>query len=113
MDRGTSALWVTDFVLHELIILTEYNYIELPVSTGLEIVEHVSQFWRWLPADLTSLVASPTEREIELDGTRVFVIDASAGGYLAIQSAITQPAGSIKAVIAAYSMLSLRSAVFG
>ena len=33
----------------------------------------------------------------------------SAGGYLAVQSAITQPAGSIRAVVAGYPMLDFKA----
>jgi hypothetical protein len=49
MDRGTFALWITDFVLQGLAILIDFNHIVLLVSTGLEIMETVSQFWPWFP----------------------------------------------------------------
>lgn len=38
--------------------------------------------------------------------------DACPGGYLAIQSAITQPAGTFKAVVAGYPMLDFKSPFF-
>lgn len=38
--------------------------------------------------------------------------DSPVGGYLAVQSAITQPAGTFKAVIAGYPMLDFKSPFF-
>ena len=69
MDRGTFALFVTDVVLQGLAILIDFNYIELLELTGLEIMKNVSQFWRWFPTDLTSLVASAAERKIETESS--------------------------------------------
>jgi acetyl esterase/lipase len=40
---------------------------------------------------------------------RVLVQGESAGGYMAMQSALTQPAGTIKAVLVIYPMLDMRS----
>lgn len=69
MDRGTFALFVTDVVLQGLAILIDFKYIVLLESTGLEIMDNVSQFWRWFPTDFTSLVASATERKIETESS--------------------------------------------
>ena len=45
---------------------------------------------------------------MQLDLDRVLVEGDSSGGWLAVQSALTQPAGSIKAVIGLYPQLDMR-----
>ena len=48
-------------------------------------------------------------KNVSVDLDRTLVIGHSAGGYMGIQSALTQPAGSIKAVIVAYPMIDMAS----
>lgn len=48
----------------------------------------------------------------EINFDQVLLAGDSAGGYLAIQSALTQPADTIKAVIAMYPMIDMRSDFF-
>lgn len=57
-------------------------------------------------------MANATNTAIEAELSRTLVIGHSAGGYLAVQSGIMQPAGSIKAIVAAYPMLDMKSPWF-
>lgn len=57
------------------------NYRLLPESTGLEVMDYLSDLWRWVHIDLQSLVSnsSQEEVEVEVDTSRILVQGESAG----------------------------------
>ena len=59
-------------------------------------------------SDLQSFVSHTAAAAPQIDFARTLVVGDSAGGWLAMQSALTQPAGSIKGVICHCPMLDLR-----
>ena len=79
----------------------------MPESNGLDIMADVSDFWSWLGGGALQTHLYSFKPGVEADLSKVIVYGESAGGYLAIQSGLTQPAGAIKAVIAAYPLLDL------
>lgn len=120
-----------DFVLQHSAIPVSPNYLKLPESNGLKLMDNISHFWQWFRQGLASVVTSATEGKVEDDETKTIIIGYSAGkmmqnhssnteidkightgGYLAVQPAITEPAGSIKAMIAAYPTLDFKSPFF-
>lgn len=58
--------------------------------------------------DLQSFLSRTAESAPQVDFAHVLVVGDSGGGWLAMQSALRQPAGSIKAVIGLYPQLDLR-----
>ena len=101
--------WILDLALHHSAILVSPNYVKLPESNGLEILDNLAHFWTWLRSELQPTLTSVAEKGVSVDHDKTLVIGHSAGGYLGIQSALTQPAGSIRAVIAAYAMIDMAS----
>lgn len=63
-------------------------------------------------SDLQSFLSQTTAAAPQVDFDHVLVVGDSSGGWLAMQSALTQPAGSIKAVIALYPQLDMRDRFF-
>jgi len=80
----------------------------MPEATGLEILDDIADFWSWVRNHLGKYL-SQIAPGIEPDLEHVLCAGASAGGYLAVQSGMSQPIGSIKAIVAAYPMLDIGS----
>ncbi|KAK9427919.1 Alpha/Beta hydrolase protein [Lipomyces doorenjongii] len=100
------ASWVIEYaLLHSAIIVTP-DYRLLPESTGADINEDVSDIWTWVHRDLPAFLSS-CGSGINVDMEKLLVVGESAGGYLVIQSALSQP--GISAAIAAYPMIDLKS----
>lgn len=83
------------------------NYRLLPESNGFNITQDVVDFWEWSRSKLQEYLRSSAPG-IEADLSKVITYGDSAGGYLAIYSAFTQPARSINAVIAMYPVIDPR-----
>jgi acetyl esterase/lipase len=81
------------------------NYRLIPESSGSDILEDLSDFWTWFHAgNVDKYLASQQDAPIELDYAHVLCTGDSAGGYMALMSALTQPQSSINAVLAQYPM---------
>ena len=80
----------------------------MPEATGSDILDDISDLWKWVHDDLQSFLSRTAEAAPQVDFAHVLVVGDSAGGWLAMQSALRQPAGSIKAVIGLYPQLDLR-----
>lgn len=79
------------------------DYRLLPESNGLDILDDLKDFWAWAQNDLPGYLKS-IGSQAEPDYEHVMAYGESAGGWLALQTALTQ--GSlVKAVIAAYPMV--------
>lgn len=73
----------------------------MPESTGLDIYEDLSDFWKWVRDGSLQKHLDTFKPGVEADLSKVIAYGESAGGSLAIQSGFTQP-DFIKAVIATY-----------
>ncbi|KAJ8101952.1 Alpha/Beta hydrolase protein [Lipomyces tetrasporus] len=98
--------WLVEYALLHSAIIVMPDYRLLPESTGADINADVADFWTWVHRDLASFLYS-SGSGINVDIEKLLVVGESAGGYLAIQSALSQP--SISAAIAAYPMIDLKS----
>ena len=108
---GWYPQWALDYcLLHSAIIVTP-DYRLMPESSGLDVLEDVSDFWKWLRKDLQHHLHK-LKPGIEADLSRILVHGESAGGYLSIQSGLSQPVGFIKAVIATYPVIDWESEYF-
>ena len=83
----------------------------MPECSGLDVLEDISDFWKWLRKDLQQHL-SKLKPGVEADLSRLLVHGESAGGYLSIQSGLSQPVGFIKAVIATYPVIDWESKYF-
>ena len=80
-------------------------------ANGREVLDDIADFWSWIKTSLPKAVAEMATGVVA-DTNNVLVAGESAGGYLAIQSALLQPDAGIKAVISQYGMLDNRIAHF-
>jgi acetyl esterase/lipase len=101
--------WIASFFI-PLIHRTSFivilpNYRLLPESSGADILADLVDFWTWLNANSVDSFLSSKDHGLTLDYEKVLVTGDSAGGYMALMSALTQPPSSaIKAVLAQYPM---------
>lgn len=88
------------------------DYRLLPESPGTDILKDMHAFYSWLHNKFPSFLStfSPNTR---LDLSSVLVTGESAGGYMAVQSSLLANIPGLKAVIAHYPMLDLRSDWYG
>lgn len=100
------AQWTIDYAIAHQAIVISVDYRLMPEATGLEILEDIDDFWKWLRSDFSEYLAE-MKAGVEPDFEHVIANGESAGGYVAILSALSQPAGTIKAVMAAYPVLDI------
>ncbi|GFF81102.1 polyketide synthase, putative [Aspergillus udagawae] len=81
------AQWLLDLAqAHEAIIITP-DYRLLPESNGADILSDIAHFWQWMQTSVVEL-ASKSGWPFSLDLTRTLCCGESAGGYLAVYSAL-------------------------
>ncbi|OBT67671.1 hypothetical protein VE03_03550 [Pseudogymnoascus sp. 23342-1-I1] len=98
--------WTLDYsLLHSAIIVTG-DYRLLPEATGTEIYEDISDVWSWIRNDLQPHL-NGTRPGVQADFAKILLQGESAGGAISIVSALSQPAGLIKAVISTYPFITL------
>lgn len=82
------------------------DYRLLPESNGNDILADIADLWKWIREDLQPYLNTVSaESTPQVDFDHIISIGDSAGGYLAVQSALTKSAGSIKAVVGLYPQL--------
>lgn len=100
------AAFLIPFIHRHNAITVLPNYRLIPEHTGADIAQDLRDFWTWFHSDaLTTFLAPLMDHPPALDYTKVLVTGPSAGGYLALMSGLTQPKGSISAVLAQYPMV--------
>ncbi|ESZ97901.1 hypothetical protein SBOR_1713 [Sclerotinia borealis F-4128] len=110
---GIYPIWFAQYLLtlalQNSAIIIAPNYRLLPESSAPEMISDISNFWTWLrtPAFQNSLPST-----ITADLSRTLLYGDSAGGHLAVLSALTEPENTIKACIAAYPQLDIESEWF-
>lgn len=80
------------------------NYRLTPEHTGAEILSDLSDFWTWFNAHSPSTYLAPKHADLDLDYSKVLVSGDSAGGYMALMSALLHRSDGMKAVLAQYPM---------
>ena len=84
----------------------------MPEATGTDILNDVSDLWKWVHDDLQSFLSHTGASAPQVDFAHILAVGDSSGGWLAMQSAIRQPAGRIKGVIGLYPQLDIRDHFF-
>ncbi|KAK4652262.1 hypothetical protein QC762_609590 [Podospora pseudocomata] len=96
------ADWVTQLPVSTNSILVSPLYRLLPEANAPETLSDISSFWSWLHTSLPSVITSAYPK-INTNLNQIVTVGESAGGYLAVQSALLfQEKAKIKAVIAQY-----------
>ena len=70
-----------EYALEHCALILTPNYRLLPESTGLEILDDLSDVWKWVHSDLQSLVSNNSKDELEVDTSRILVQGESAGEF--------------------------------
>ncbi|KAI5245410.1 alpha/beta-hydrolase [Aureobasidium subglaciale] len=103
--------WTIDLAaLHNAIIVCP-DYRLLPESSGLDILSDLHNFYIWLHTHLPSFLSTAFSSQApKPDLSSILVTGESAGGYMAVQSALLGETKGVKAVIAHYPMIDLKDA---
>ena len=104
--------WILDLAVVNNAIIVSADYRLMPEATGADILTDVADLWSWVNEDLQSFISTTAIATPQVDFAHTLVVGDSSGGWLAIQSALTQPAGSIQATIALYPQLDMRDPFF-
>lgn len=100
------AAFFVPFVHRTSSIVVLPNYRLLPEHSGRDILEDLADFWKWFDGDgLTNLLLKKEPGlELSLDRERLCVSGDSAGGLMALHSALHLPNKRIRVVLAQYPM---------
>ncbi|KAF2807641.1 alpha/beta-hydrolase [Mytilinidion resinicola] len=95
--------YLVSFALANAAVIVAPNYRLLPEHSGADVLADLADFWAWLHGALPALLSSKAEG-VTADLDRLLVAGESAGGWLALQSVYSLPAGTIKAMHLPYPM---------
>jgi len=109
--------WILDYAVFKGAVLISPDYRLMPEANGLDILADLSHFWKWIHSGLQQELykmssALGWKREVNVDIENILVVGESAGGYLALQSALLHANAGIKACIAAYPVIDIKSRFF-
>ncbi|KAK4866873.1 hypothetical protein LT330_008036 [Penicillium expansum] len=103
------ANWTLDYAISTGAIIVAPDYRLLPEVSGKEILEDMDDFWHWVHTpQFAEIIKDASDGHIIPDLDMLLVVGESAGGYLAIQLALSHPS-EIRAVIGAYPVLDVKS----
>ncbi|KAH8698946.1 Alpha/Beta hydrolase protein [Talaromyces proteolyticus] len=107
--RAWFSDWTLEYAKQAGAVIVSPNYRLMPESNGTEILEDMDSFWRWLrQGGVDTLLAKNGFECLQIDHDQTLVLGESAGGYLAMQLALSYP-DDIQALIAVYPLLDLQS----
>ncbi|KAL5514545.1 hypothetical protein ACEPAG_1861 [Sanghuangporus baumii] len=106
--------WVLELALKHDAIIVNPDYRLLPEARTDDILDDMDDLWKWVCHDLENEIHNQDAcKGIQVDLGRVLVLGDSAGGYLAVQTALScfnpESKESVRAMIAVYPMVDLRS----
>ncbi|KAN0090408.1 alpha/beta-hydrolase [Hyaloscypha variabilis] len=99
------AHWILTYALLHFAIIIAPEHRLLPESTSHDILSDISDFWIWFHTSLPTL-SILSSKSIKTP-SHPLVIGESAGAYLSLQSALSQPKNTISAIIMQNPMLDL------
>ncbi|KAL4906189.1 Alpha/Beta hydrolase protein [Aspergillus multicolor] len=102
--KGWWPDWLLEFALSQNALIIAPDYRLLPEATGADILDDMDAFWAWFLQTLPGIAESEnwTTRP-DLD--RIICAGHSAGGSIALYSALQRPDAGIKAVVTLYAPL--------
>ena len=111
--------WTLELARRHSAIIVSADYRLLPESNGHDILDDVIDLWEWVRESLQTYfndeyaaVQSTAGATPEIDFGRILAVGESAGGYLALQSVLSQPAGFIKVLLCQYAVLNVANPFF-
>lgn len=95
-------IWSLKLALESKAIIVSPDYRLLPSENGVaDILEDLEEFWQWSRSDTFVKILQNRSPGHSLDVSRLLLTGSSAGGYAAMQLALTHP-DDITAVATAY-----------
>jgi acetyl esterase/lipase len=96
--------WLLALVLSQNALVVAPDYRLLPEASGADIVDDVDAFWTWF-LDTVPVLAESESWILRPDFSRIICAGHSAGGSLALLSALERPDADVKAVVSLYGPL--------
>ncbi|KAL5478603.1 hypothetical protein ACEPAI_2787 [Sanghuangporus weigelae] len=108
------SAWALELALKHDAIIVNPDYRLLPEARTDDILDDMDDLWKWICHDLGNEIQDLDScKGIQVDLGRILVLGDSAGGYLAVHTAIScfnpESKESVRAMIAVYPMVDLRS----
>ncbi|GFP57137.1 probable carboxylesterase M8 [Trichoderma asperellum] len=104
-------IWSLKLALENKAIIVSPDYRLLPSENGVaDILEDLEDFWQWSRSDNFANILQNRSPEHSLDVSRLLLTGSSAGGYAAMQLALTHP-DDIQAVATAYPFVNPRDPI--
>lgn len=95
-------IWALKLALEQKAIIVSPDYRLLPSENGVaDVLEDLEDFWQWSRSDNFAKMLQVRSSGHSIDFSRLLVTGSSAGGYAAMQVAMTHP-DDIAAVATAY-----------
>lgn len=96
--------WLLEFALAQGAIIIAPDYRLLPEATGADIMDDMHAFWNWFLHSLPEIAESESWDRWP-DAHRVICAGHSAGGTIALHSALQRPDVAVRAVLSLYGPL--------
>lgn len=105
------APWALDLARENSAIIISPDYRLLPSLNGIaDQLEDLEDFWQWSHSKLPEVLERNAHGH-SLDFTRLLMVGGSAGGYCAVQLALSHP-DEITALAMSYPLLDLKDDIF-
>ncbi|ETN38407.1 uncharacterized protein HMPREF1541_06442 [Cyphellophora europaea CBS 101466] len=103
--------YLLDLAIQYSAIIISPNHRLLPEVAVSDILADIDDCWCWLHTDFHNFLSSNIQSTIKADLSRIFTIGDSAGGYLALQTALSHPEG-VRAACVSYPMVDIKDRWF-
>ena len=96
--------WLLEFALSQDAMIVAPDYRLLPEACGADILDDMDAFWTWF-LDTLPGVAESESWNVRPDANRILCAGHSAGGSIALHSAVGRPDAAVKALVSLYGPL--------
>lgn len=104
-------IWSLKLALKYKAIIVSPDYRLLPSKNGVaDVLEDLEDFWQWSRSDTFAKMLQHRSLGYSLDLSRLLLTGSSAGGYVAMQLALTHP-DDISAVATAYPFVNPKDSI--
>ncbi|CAM1503499.1 Fc.00g010900.m01.CDS01 [Cosmosporella sp. VM-42] len=104
-------VWASKLALEHSAIIVSADYRLLPSTNGVaEINQDLEDFWQWTRSELPNVMSEKTPGHL-LDFSKTLLTGGSAGGYCALQLALSHP-DDISVLAMAYPLIDLKDKLY-
>lgn len=96
--------WLLEFALSQDAMIVAPDYCLLPEATGADVMDDMDAFWTWF-LDTLPRVTEFESWSVRPNINRIICAGHSAGGIIALHSALERPDAAVKAVVSLYGPL--------